>query len=206
MTEEKTTTETRGFEPITTQEEFDERIKARLAREREKWEKSGGVAELQARVQELERRYDEALETHRQHATRRELDAMLERLNIHGARADKVRKYVDLDGVQVGEDGNPNISQIHDALRSLHTAAPEMFGEDVQRVGGPSGALRLKGSGLMADGRPYRTSPDASASRISRSAPLTREAIENMKPEDIVNRPGLKERVNEWLETQGWRS
>jgi hypothetical protein len=27
------------FEPITTQEEFDERIKARLAREREKWTK-----------------------------------------------------------------------------------------------------------------------------------------------------------------------
>ena len=35
------------FEPITTQEEFDERIKSRLAREREKWEKERGVEDLQ---------------------------------------------------------------------------------------------------------------------------------------------------------------
>jgi hypothetical protein len=35
-----------GFTPIMSQEEFDKRIKARLAREREKWEKSGEVASL----------------------------------------------------------------------------------------------------------------------------------------------------------------
>ena len=45
MTEEKT------FEPITTQEAFDERIKARLARERERWEKEGNVADLKAQLQ-----------------------------------------------------------------------------------------------------------------------------------------------------------
>ena len=31
------------FETITTQEEFDERIKARLARERERWEKESNT-------------------------------------------------------------------------------------------------------------------------------------------------------------------
>jgi hypothetical protein len=36
------------FEPIRTQEEFDDRIKARLARERERWEKESGVDDLKA--------------------------------------------------------------------------------------------------------------------------------------------------------------
>jgi hypothetical protein len=38
------------FETITTQEEFDERIKARLARERERWQKESGTEELQQQL------------------------------------------------------------------------------------------------------------------------------------------------------------
>ena len=54
MTEQQTE---QTFEPITSQAEFDERIKSRLAREREKWEKQSGVenlkAQLNAKAQEI---------------------------------------------------------------------------------------------------------------------------------------------------------
>jgi hypothetical protein len=51
MTEEKTE---KTFEPILDQGTFDERIKARLARERERWEKSGQIGELHERLRHLD--------------------------------------------------------------------------------------------------------------------------------------------------------
>ena len=47
MTEMKTE---KTFEPITTQEAFNERIKARLARERERWEKESGTEDLRTQL------------------------------------------------------------------------------------------------------------------------------------------------------------
>jgi hypothetical protein len=43
-------TETKTFEPITTQDEFDERTKGRLAREREMWEKGSEAEDLRAEL------------------------------------------------------------------------------------------------------------------------------------------------------------
>jgi hypothetical protein len=52
------------FEPINDQATFDERIKARLAREREKWEKESGSADLKA---ELQSKDEEIAQIRREH-------------------------------------------------------------------------------------------------------------------------------------------
>src|SRR5215211_3608252 len=103
MTEQQTE---KTFEPITTQEQFDERIKARLAREREKWEKESGVAELQQEIDDLKR-------THYREATERALKAELASRGVQDqGRIQRVMKLVDIDAVEAGEDGQPNKLQI----------------------------------------------------------------------------------------------
>jgi hypothetical protein len=58
------TEQAKTFEPISTQEEFDERIKARLAREREKWEKESDTEDLRA---QLEAKDEEISQIRREH-------------------------------------------------------------------------------------------------------------------------------------------
>src|SRR5215211_4181059 len=92
MTSEVPTNESsKAFEPITSQEQFDERIKARLAREREKWEKESRAedlrGQLQAKDKELARaksQYDVDLEL-----SRRGLDA--------AGKSERIKKLVDYD-------------------------------------------------------------------------------------------------------------
>ena len=75
MTEEKT------FEPITSQQEFDERIKARLARERERLEKESGVEDLKA---ELDAKNEEISQIRREHYRANARRAVIDELGAHG--------------------------------------------------------------------------------------------------------------------------
>src|SRR5918993_5430397 len=103
MTEEKT------FEPITSQEEFDERIKARLAREREKWEKESGDHDLRA---QLEAKDDEIAEIRREHYRADARRAVVDELGAHGVteegRIERILRHVDLDEIERAEDGSPH--------------------------------------------------------------------------------------------------
>jgi|SRR5215203_362408 len=117
-------TENKTFEPITTQEEFDERIKARLARERERWEKEDGGAAEDLRAQ-LEAKDEELSSTKAQHA----VDWDLARRGITDeTRQARIKKLIDLSGAS----GIEPAAQ----LEALSKEVPELF---VVHVGAGSG-------------------------------------------------------------------
>lgn len=162
MTEKQTE---KTFEPITTQEEFDEIIKGRLAREREKWEKrssesegsaegplpsealEGLKAQLEAKDRELASMAEEAA-----------IDGELARRGITDAtRQARIKRLVDGAGAE----------PVEDQLAALSKDVPELF-----KV--PKGA----GSGGSK-------TPVAS---LETEKPLTRDEVENMGPDDINSR------------------
>src|ERR671918_866775 len=102
MTEDKT------FEPITTQEEFDDRIKARLAREREKWEKESDTEDLRVQLQAKD---EEISQIRREHYRANARRAVVDELGAHGVteegRIERILRYVDLDAIEPTDDGNP---------------------------------------------------------------------------------------------------
>src|SRR5829696_8043548 len=99
MTEEKT------FEPITTQEEFDTRIKSRLAREREKWEKESGTEDLtaQLRAKDEEISYIQR-ENYRANARRAVQDELAASGVSEQGRIERILRHVDVDAIEPAED------------------------------------------------------------------------------------------------------
>src|SRR5919112_5067968 len=122
MTEEKT------FEPITTQEEFDERIKARLAREREKWAKESDTEDLKA---QLEAKDAEISQIRREHYHANARRAVVDELGAHGVteegRIERILRYVDLDAVEPGEDGSPHFASVRGQLADVSRDMPELL-------------------------------------------------------------------------------
>ena len=122
MTEEKT------FEPITSQEEFDERIKARLAREREKWEKESGSADLKA---ELQSKDEEIAQIRQEHYRAEARKAVLDELAASGVteqgRQERILRHVDLGEIEPSEDGNPYFGSVRRQLASVSKDMPELL-------------------------------------------------------------------------------
>jgi hypothetical protein len=108
MSEEKT------FEPITTQEEFDERIKARLAREREKWVKESDTEDLKTRLEAKDAEIATLQKTHslEWELAKRGLDTPLT-----AAKVESIKSLIDLDS-----ETDP-VEQ----LDRLETRVPELF-------------------------------------------------------------------------------
>ena len=108
MTEEKT------FEHITTQEEFDERIKARLAREREKWAKESDTEDLKTRLEAKEAEIATLQKTHslEWELAKRGLDTPLT-----AAKVETIKSLIDLDS-----ETDPA-----EQLDSLSKRVPELF-------------------------------------------------------------------------------
>ena len=108
MTEEKT------FEHITTQEEFNERIKARLAREREKWEKESDTEDLKTRLEAKEAEIATLQKTHslEWELAKRGLDTPLT-----AAKVETIKSLIDLDS-----ETDPA-----EQLDSLSKRVPELF-------------------------------------------------------------------------------
>jgi hypothetical protein len=108
MSEEKT------FEPITTQEEFDERIKARLAREREKWVKESDTEDLKTRLEAKDAEIATLQKTHslEWELAKRGLDTPLT-----AAKVETIKSLIDLDS-----ETDP-VEQ----LDRLETRVPELF-------------------------------------------------------------------------------
>jgi hypothetical protein len=164
------------FEPITSQGEFDERIKARLAREREKWSKESGTADLQA---QLEARDQEIADLKREHYLSDARRAVVGELAAKGVtdegRVHRVLKHVDLESIEPDENGQPNRLGVQSQLADIGRDMPELL---TYRVGAGSGGSR----------QPV----------LEAEKPLTREELENMTPEE-QNRPGMKERIDRFL-------
>jgi hypothetical protein len=162
MTMSETTS--KEFKPITTQEEFDERIKARLAREREKWEKESGAEDLKAR---LEAKDEEIAQIQREHYRADARRAVVDALGASGVteegRIERILRHVDLGEVEPGEDGKPYFGSVRRQLASVSKDMPELLSYQL-------GA----GSGIGSK-KPVLTG----------EKPLRREEVEGMSEKEI---------------------
>jgi hypothetical protein len=161
MTEEKT------FEPITTQEEFDERIKARLAREREKWEKETSTDDLKA---QLAAKDEEIAQIQREHYRANARRAVVDELGAHGVteegRIERILRHVDFDAIEPAEDGGPHFGSVRRELASVSRDMPELL---KYQLGAGSGV----GSRTPV---------------LEQEKPLTREEVGSMSPDEINSR------------------
>jgi hypothetical protein len=116
------------FEPITTQEEFDERIKARLAREREKWEKESDTENLKA---QLAAKDEEISQIRREHYRADARRAVVDELGAHGVteegRIERILRHVDLDAIEPAEDGSPYFGSVRRQLAGVSSDMPELL-------------------------------------------------------------------------------
>jgi len=144
------------FEPITTQEEFDERIKARLAREREKWEKESNTEELQ---QQLQAKDEEIAEIRRKRFledAKRDVRAELARRGVTDqGRQDRVMKLLDFSEAS---DSSFALAQIDQVAKDI----PEL--------------VRPRGAGSGGSSKPVLQ---------PQQKPLTREEVEGMSEQEI---------------------
>jgi hypothetical protein len=158
MSEEKT------FEPITTQEEFDERIKARLAREREKWEKESGTEDLKA---ELEARDEEISQIRREHYRANARRAVVDELGAHGVseqgRVERILRHVDVDAIEATEGGEPYFGSVRRQLADISRDMPELL---TYQLGAGSG---------IGSKTPV----------LTQEKPLSREEVEKMSEEEV---------------------
>jgi hypothetical protein len=161
MTEEKT------FEPITTQEEFDARIKSRLAREREKWEKEDGTTDLRA---QLEAKDEEIAQIRQEHYRGEARRAVVDELAAHGVseegRVERILRHVDLDAIEPDEAGRPYFGSVRGQLADISRDMPELLSYQL-------GA----GSGIGSK-KPV----------LTQEKPLTRDEVEKMGPDEINSR------------------
>jgi hypothetical protein len=161
MAEEKT------FEPILSQADFDERIKARLAREREKWDKESGTEDLKA---ELEAKEEEIAQIRREHYRADARRAVVDELGAHGVteegRIERILRYVDLDAIEPAEDGKPHFGDVRNQLVDVSRDMPELL---TYQLGAGSG---------IGSKTPV----------LQREAPLTREELEAMSESEINSR------------------
>src|ERR687889_848796 len=123
MTMSETTS--KEFKPITTQEEFDERIKARLAREREKWEKESDTEDLKAQLQAKDEEISQIRREHYRADARR---AVVDELGAHGVteegRIERILRHVDLDAIEPTDDGNPRPVSVRHQLADVSRDMP----------------------------------------------------------------------------------
>jgi hypothetical protein len=158
MAEEKT------FEPITTQEEFDGRIKARLAREREKWEKESSTDDLKARIQAKDEEIAQIQREHYRADARRALvDELADRGVTEEGRIERILRHVDLDAIEPAEDGSPHFGSIRGQLASVSRDMPELLS---YRLGAGSG---------IGSKKPV----------LTEEKPLSREEVEGMSEKEI---------------------
>jgi len=158
MAEEKT------FEPILSQADFDERIKARLAREREKWEKESDTEELKA---ELAAKDEEISLIRREHYRANARRALVDELGAHGVteegRQERILRHVDLDAIEPDEGGNPYFGSVRRQLADISCDMPELL---TYQLGSGSG---------IGSKKPVLTG----------EKPLSREEVEGMSEPEI---------------------
>jgi hypothetical protein len=172
-------TETRteqAFEPIRTQADFDERIKSRLAREKEKWEKQTGTEDLRAQLEAKDQELADLRRDHHRENARRVLVDELARAGVTDeGRIERVMKHVDLDAIEAGEDGQPAPRAVQVQLAAVNRDMPELL---TYRVG----------AGSRGSHRPV----------LEAEKPLTRQEVEAMSPAEQA-RPGMRARIDRFL-------
>ena len=170
-----TETKTREFTPITTQEAFDEAIKGRLAREKEKWEKQTDAADLRAELEAKDEEIAGLKKGHYLEATRRAFAAELDNRGVvDEGRRERVMRHVDLDEVEATADGQPSREHVLRQLDDVSRDLPEL--------------LRPRGAGSRGSKKPV----------LDAEKPLTREEVEAMSPAEQA-KPGMRARIDRFL-------
>jgi len=156
---------------VNSQEEFDELVKGRLAREKDRWEKETNVSEYRDRAEQAETRAFGRL-------VDRDAREVLKSMNVPAERHGRILKLSELPTAP-GEDGEPDRKAIIDSFKGLHGDMPEIFGE----------GATVKETALDTSTGDTDSGTDA---------PLTRERIETMSPDEI-NEPTMWERVQRFM-------
>jgi len=204
-----TETKTREFTPITTQEAFDEAIKGRLAREREKWEKGTDDADLRAQLEAKDEEIADLKKGHYLEATRRAFAAELNNRGVvDEGRRERVMRHVNLDEVEatrrafaaelnnrgVVDEGRRERVMRHVNLDEVEATADGKPSrehvlrqlDDVSRD--LSELLQPRGGGSRGSKKPV----------LETEKPLTRQEVEAMSPTEQA-RPGMRERIDRFL-------
>jgi hypothetical protein len=165
------------FEPIHSQEEFDERLKGRLARERERWEKESvpkeradALSEESSHLgRELEAKERELRRLKAEHILEMDLRARGLSGPVGGPKAQRIKSLVNLDV----EDGE--VEDLALQLEALSKDVPELF--EVPR-----------GAGSGGSSKPVLAKDEA----------LTREQIEELSPEEMA-KPSVMAKIDAFM-------
>ncbi len=165
------------FQPISTQEEFDERLKGRLARERERWEKESVPKEQADALSEESSHLGRELEAKEREIRRLKAEHTLEtdlrERGLSGGIGDeKVRRIKSLVNLDV-EDGE--VEDLALQLEALSKDVPELFRVPV-------------GAGSGGSSRPL----------VRKDEALTREQIEGLSPEEMA-KPGVMAKIDAFM-------
>jgi hypothetical protein len=163
------------FEPINSQEEFDEKIKGRLARERERWEKESGHGEaIEGLIEELRSKVQAK---DMEMASVKRIVAIDNELGKRGVpleRRGRIRRLVNLDAIEVKPGEDPQADVVAREVDTVASEIPELF-----RTPGP-------GAGSGGSARPV----------LPREKPaLTRSDVEKMSQSEINARWSEVQRV-----------
>jgi hypothetical protein len=156
--------------PIETQEQFDDLVKNRLVRERERWEKESGVDEYRRRAESAESAAFSRVQS-------RDAKALLHGMNVPKERHGRILKLAEMPTAP-GADGEPDRKAMVEAFKDLHGDMPEVFG---------------------AEATVAETALDTSTGDQDTDAPLTLQRIERMDADEI-NEPTTWERVQRFMQ------
>jgi hypothetical protein len=110
------------------QAKVDEIVKARISREKERWEKESGSADLKA---ELQSKDEEIAQIRREHYRAEARRAIVDELGAHGVteegRIERILRHVDLGEIEPSEDGNPYFGSVRRQLASVSKDMPELL-------------------------------------------------------------------------------
>jgi hypothetical protein len=148
------------------QAKIDEIVKARITREKERWEKDSGVDDLRT---QLEAKDEEISQIQREHYRANARRAIVDELGVHGVteegRIERILRHVDLDEIEPAEDGRPHFGSVRGQLAGVSRDMPELLSYQL-------------GSGSGGSSKPV----------LPREAPLTREELESMSETEINSR------------------
>jgi hypothetical protein len=148
------------------QAKVDEIVKARISREKERWEKESGTEDLQA---QLAAKDEEIAQIRREHYRADARRAIVDELAASGVsgdgRIERILRHVDLDAIERAEDGSPHFGSVRGQLAGVSRDMPELLSYQL-------------GAGSGGSSKPV----------LTQDKPLTREEVEAMSESEINGR------------------
>jgi len=146
------------------QAKIDEIVKQRVARERERFEKENGTADLR---QQLALKDEEISQIKQEHYRADARRAVVDDLAANGVteegRIERVLRHVDLDEIERAEDGSPSFGSVRGQLADISRDMPELLSYQLG-----------SGSGIGSK-EPV----------LTQEKPLTRDEVEQMSEQEI---------------------